>query len=370
MTTTSTAQGLTRGLETVTEDALFGVAAAGHPDEDALTGLGKRRADVYQAAVRGEPTTTLAPLRDWITELCVAAAPVCPPAWMPMAPLIESGLTLEGGARGMRALFTSKPSAKLVDQVRRLGAFAVRALVAVIAADGELDAEEQEMRSALVASLGLLPPDRHRLLFESPFTADELEIPDDLEPKQARDIVEGAYFAAAADGLDPLEERAIATLVNRLGVRPEDAEGARAQGRQLVEDQRDVGGAVVESIRYLLLDDPDRATALGQLAARLFLPHRYRLEPLSALQQRGTIILAHRWHLSRSAQAAVLASSWLAALHSDPSTARRVTLLLRHEDIARDLRADANGAFVRERLDRLVESQLQVAAIAAAREGE
>jgi hypothetical protein len=95
------------------------------------------------------------------------------------------------------------------------------------------------------------------------------------------------------------------------------------------------------------------------------LPQRHRLEPLSALHQKSAITLAGRWHLSRAAQGAVLAASWLAALHTDPSTSRRVTLLLRHEDIARDLRADANGALVRERLDRIVENQLQIAALAA-----
>jgi tellurite resistance protein len=369
MSTTSASEGLARGLAAVTEDALFGVAAAGHPDEDTLVGLGKRRADVYRAAVRGETRTTTAALREWMTELCAAAAPVCPPAWMPMAGLIGGGLTLEGGARGMRALFTSKPSAKATEQVRRLGAFCVRALVAVLAADGELDGEEQEMRAALVASLGLLPPDRHRLLFESPFLAEEVEIPEEIEAKQARDVVEGAFLGAAADGLDPREESAIATLANRLGVRPEDTEGARAAARQLVEDQRDVGAATVDAIRYVLVDDDEQGLALGQLAARLFLPHRYRLEPLSALHQKSTITLAHRWHLGRAAQAAVLAASWLAALHTDPSVSRRVILLLRHEDIARDLRADANGAFIRERLDRVVEGQLHLAALAAAREG-
>jgi tellurite resistance protein len=369
MSTTSASEALARGLAAVTEDALFGVAAVGHPDEDTLVGLAKRRADVYRAAVRGEPRTAITALREWMTELCAAAAPVCAPAWMPMSALVDGGLTLEGGARGMRALFTSKPSAKLTEQVRRLGAFAVRALVAVLMADGELDAEEQEMRAALVASLGLLPPDRHRLLFEPAFTVEELEIPDDIDPKQARDVVEGAFVAAAADGLDPREETVVVALANRLGVRPEDTEGARAAARQFVEDQRDVGAATVDAIRYVLVDDPEQGVALGQVAARLFLPHRYRLEPLSALHQKGTITLAHRWHLGRAAQGAVLAASWLAALHTDPSVSRRVTLLLRHEDIARDLRADANGAFIRERLDRVVEGQLHLAALAAAREG-
>jgi tellurite resistance protein len=356
---------LARGLFAVTEDALFAVAAAGHPDEDTLVALGKRRADAYRAAVRGESLTQVTTLREWLTELCTAAAPVCPPVWMPMSRLIEGGLTLEGGARGMRALFTSKPSAKTVEQVRRIGSFAVRALVTVLSADGELDTEEQESRAALVASLGLAAPERHRLLFEPPSAVEDLEIPEELEAKQGRDIVEGAFIAAAADGLDPREERAISALAQKLGVRPEDAETARSAARQFVDEQRDVGAAAVDAIRYVLVDTAADATLLAQVAARLFLPQRHRLEPLSALHQKSPITLANRWHLDRGGQAAVLAASWLAALHTDPSASRRVTLLLRHEDIARDLRADAGGALVRERLDRIVENQLQLAALAA-----
>jgi tellurite resistance protein len=283
---------------------------------------------------------------------------------MPMAPLIEAGLTLEGGARGMRALFTAKPSAKAVEHVRRVGGFCVRALVAVLSADGELDSEEQDLRAALVSSLGLLPPDQHRLLFESPYQVDELEIPDELETREAREVIEGAWIAAAGDGIDPREERVISALATKLGIRPEDMEAARAAARQFVEDQRDLGGAIIDAIRYVLVDEPDEATTLGKVAARLFLPHRYRHEPLAALHQRSTITLANRWHLNRTSQGGVLAAAWLAALHSDPKTSRRVTLLLRHEDVARDLHADGNGAFARERLDRIVESQLQLAALA------
>src|SRR5262249_2472329 len=154
------------------------------------------RADAYRAAVRGESLTLVTTLREWLTELCTAAAPVCPLVWMPMSRLIEGGLTLEGGARGMRALFTSKPSAKTVDQVRRIGSFAVRALVTVLSVDGELDAEEKESRAALVASFGLAAPERYRLLFERPVAVDDLEIPEELEAKQGREIVEGAFIAA------------------------------------------------------------------------------------------------------------------------------------------------------------------------------
>jgi tellurite resistance protein len=356
---------LVHGLAAVTEDALFAVAAAGEDDEDVLSGLGKRRGDVYENVIRGKERVHITTYREWMMGLAAAIAPVRPPRWMPMAELVSSGITVEGGARGVRALFTSKPSEKKIEHVRRVGALAVRALVAVLCADGPLDVDEEDLRAALVASFGLPEADEQKLLTEPAFAADELEIYGDLEAKLAREVVSGAWLAAAGDGIDPREERVIGTIAKKLGVRTEEVEAERTLARKTIDDQRDVGAAIVDAIRYVLVDEPEHAIALGKVAARLFLPRRHRLEPLSALHQRGTITLANRFHLGRTGQSAVLAASWLAVLHTDPSIARRVPLLLRHEDVARDLRADGTGAFVREKLDRIVESQLQVAALAA-----
>jgi tellurite resistance protein len=355
---------LVRGLQAVTEDVFFGVAAAGRDDEDTLTALVRRRADVYERIVSGGATAPVTSYREWMTGLAAAIAPVCPPQWMPMAELVAGGLTLEGGVRGVRALFTTKPSEKKVEQVREVGSFAVRVLGSILSADGELDADESDIIAALIASLGLAQEDAAGLLSQAPLAATDLEPPVDLEAKLARTVVAGAWRAAADDGIDPREDRAMTTLAARLGVRPEDVESARTDARKAVDEQRDVGAAVIDAVRYLLVDEPDHALLLGKVAARLFLPRRHRLEPLSALHQRGTITLANRYRLSRTGQETVLAASWLAALHTDPSTARRVPLLLRHEDIARDLRSDGTGAAVREKLDRIVESQLQLAVLA------
>jgi len=356
---------LVEGLEVVAEDALFGVAAAGEDDEDVLMGLGKRRAQIYEEVLRGSHREPITNYRQWMTELTAALAPVCPPAWMPMAELVDSGVTVEGGARGVRALFTSKPSEKKVEHVRRVGTLAVRTLVAVLSADGPLDPDEEDHRAALVASLGLPEEDERALLEEPAHPADKFEIYGNLDAKLAKEIVYGAWIAAFGDGLDPREERVVMTVGTKLSVPPEDIETARTEAKKAIDDQRDVGAAVVDAIRYVLVDEPEHAVSLGKVAARLFLPRRHRIEPLSALHQRSTITLANRYHLSRAGQSAVLAASWLAALHTDPSVARRVSILLRHEDVAKDLKADSSGALVREKLDRIVESQLQVAAIAA-----
>ena len=83
----------------------------------------------------------------------------------------SGGITVEGGARGVRALFTSKPSEKQVEHVKRVGALAVRTLVAVLSADGELDPDEEDLRAALVASLGLPDEDEQKLLKAGQMTA-------------------------------------------------------------------------------------------------------------------------------------------------------------------------------------------------------
>jgi tellurite resistance protein len=355
---------LVRGLRALTEDMLFGVAAAGRDDEDTLTGLARRRSDVYESIVAGQGAIPITDYRDWMAALTVAIAPICPPAWLPMSELVSGGLTLEGGVRGVRALFTTKPSEKKVEHVRQVGSFAVRILSTVLAADGELDADEADLITALAVSLGLPRDEERALLAEPPLAAAELEPPVDLDAKLARALIAGAWLAAANDGIDPREDRAMTTLATKLGVRAEDVESARTDARKAVDDQRDVGAAIIDAMRYLLVDEPDHALLLGKVAARLFLPRRHRLEPLSALHQRGTVTLASRYRLPRAGQDTVLAASWLAALHTDPSSARRVPLLLRHEDIARDLRADGAGAAVREKLDRIVESQLQLAVLA------
>ena len=53
--------------------------------------------------------------------------------------VVREKVTLEIGARGLRSLFSSKPSDKEVARVKRYGSLAVRVLRAVLAADGELD---------------------------------------------------------------------------------------------------------------------------------------------------------------------------------------------------------------------------------------
>src|SRR5687767_2154629 len=165
---------MVRGLQAVTEDIFFGVAAAGRDDEDTLTSLARRRSDVYENVLRGQSVVPLTDYRGWMTGLAAAIAPIRPPVWMPMSDLVSSGMTLEGGVRGVRALFTTKPSEKKIEHVHKVGSFAVRILGSILSADGELDADEFDLIAALCASLGLSKEEEQLLLGQPPVATAEL----------------------------------------------------------------------------------------------------------------------------------------------------------------------------------------------------
>src|SRR3954447_21824936 len=143
-------QVLARLVSTLAEDAMFGLSCGG--GTDVLEGLGKRRGEAYSAVLAGHRLNTMTgELDNWVVELTRAVAPIYPPTWMPMAEVIREKVTLEAGARGLRSLFSSTPSEKDVQRVKRLGTLAVRVLRAVFTADGALDPEEQRTIAGLVA---------------------------------------------------------------------------------------------------------------------------------------------------------------------------------------------------------------------------
>src|SRR5580693_6204905 len=122
------------------EEAIFGLSAALGNAHDALEDLVKRRKDAHQLALNGQRTLRMLDAFDaWVVEMARAMAPICPPSWLPMAEVLAEKVTLEVGARGLRSLFSSKPSDKDVVRVKRYGSLAVRTLRAVLAADGSLD---------------------------------------------------------------------------------------------------------------------------------------------------------------------------------------------------------------------------------------
>jgi hypothetical protein len=336
-------QALSRLVSTLAEDAIFALSAAARGHPAALEGLGKRRTDAYTAVLQGNRALKMTEDFDrWIVEMTRAIAPVAPPVWMPMSDVLAERVTLEGGARGLRAIFSSKPSEKDVQRVKRLGTLATRLLRAVFAADKMIDAEEARTISALIASFGLPESEAHSLQTEAPVPIEQLDIYGDLDGAVARALVAGAWHAAAWDAIDPREEAVVRTFANKIALPIDDLERLRAEAIHRVDARRVAGLAATDAVRYML---SDRTPGVGvQIAANvgtLMLPRRYREEALAQIGHGAPITLARRYtETSTEERMAIMGIAWAVAVYEDPSIARRALLRARHDRLAQDLGDD------------------------------
>lgn len=354
-------------LVVLCEDALFAIAGSARFEIDHLRALAQRRAGALRAAALGAPPEGLEAGERWLFSLCAAIAPISPPRWMPMADVIEAGLSLEHGARGMRSLFTNKPSEKEVNRVRSLGALAVRSLGAVLSATGTFHAEAHAIRATLIASLGLPIEDQRLLNTEPPVTAEAVEVPTGgvVDGKLARAIIRGGFYAAMGDGMDPREEQAVVTIARKLGLTTEDVNTCRGDARTVIDASKDFGDACVDAIRYLLEGDLAESERLAVAAARLTLPSIQRRDAITSINVGGPVTLGHKHTLDRKRREAVLGLSWVAAMRNNPTYARRAALAVRHNRVAADLGDEADAATIRAAIDRYMESELCAALEAA-----
>ncbi len=352
-------------LVTLCDDALFAVAATNRFELDHLRALTARRASALRASALGTPAAGLESWDAWQLTLCTAIAPVAPPRWLPLSDVIGS-LSLEHGARGVRSLFTSKPSDKEVARVRSLGAFAVRALGAVLSSAGAFNARARLLRSSLIASLGLPEEDQKTLNGEEPTAAEALDVPAAIDAKLGRAIVRGAFFAGMGDGMDPREETCVAEIARKVGVNAEDLQTARKEAKEMIDSSKDFGDACVDAIRYVLVGDEADSKLLSIAAARLTLPPKQRHDALTAIDVGGAVTLGKKHVLDRKQREAALAISWIAAARSNPSYGVRAELALRHNRVAADLGGEADGPEVRSVLDRYLETEIGAALVGAA----
>lgn len=334
---------LARLVGALAEDAMFALSCGG--GTSVLEGLGKRRGEAYAAILAGHRLNTMATETEaWTIELTRAMAPIHAPQWMPMADVVREKVTLEVGARGLRSLFSSKPSEKDVQRVRRLGTLATRVLRAVLVADAPMDAEEHRTVLALVASLGLPDADAQTLLNEHPVPVEQLDVYGDIEPAVSKALLRGAWLAAAQDQIDPREEHVVRVLGNKLGFPAMELEVLRNETVQRVDQRRLLGLAVIDAIRFVLVDRaPGHAVTLAAKAGTIVLPRRYRDEALAPIGHGTRVVLAKRYgQLSSDDREAALAIAWAAALYEDPSLARRALLRARHDRVAADFGGDGH----------------------------
>ncbi len=358
---------LSNALVVLCEDAFFAITATRHLSADNLRALARRRAPVVAGLGPDVRGGFMGSWETWITSLCTAIAPIAPPKWMPMADAVEQGLSLEHGARGVRSLFTSKPSEKEIMRVRTTGSFAVRVLGAVVSATGTFSGESALLRAAAVASLGLPEDDQRTLNGEAPIAADNLDVYSDVEPKVGRAIIKGAFQAAMGDGLDPREEEAILKLSTKLGISVEAVNEARTAAKLAIDQSKALGEACVDAIRYVLSDDAADAEKYGIAAARLVLPAVHRRDAITSLNVGGGVTLGKKHTLDRKEREAALALAWTAAISSDPTYARRVELALRLNRVGADFGGEDAAVDARSVVERHVDAEL--AQVAGLREG-
>ncbi len=336
---------LGRLVTALAEDAIFGLSTGG--GTDVLDGLGKRRGEAYSALLGGHRLNTMTGEFDnWVVELTRAVAPIFPPGWMPMAEVIREKVTLEVGARGLRSLFSSKPSDKDVQRVKRLGTLATRVLRAVFAADGPLDPEETRTIAGLIASLGLPDADAQALFAEQPVPVEQLDVYGDIEPAIAKAVLRGAWLASAWDSIDPREEHVVRVLGNKLAIAAMDLEVMRNEAVQRVDARRAAGLATVDAVRFVLSDRmPGHGITLAAKAGSLMIPRRYRDEALAQIGAGTKVTLAKRHpNLTADDRQTALAIAWAAAMYEDPTFARRALLRARHDRVAADFGEDGNRA--------------------------
>ena len=353
---------LAAALSLLCEDAFFAIAGAARLDADMLRSLASRRAIVIAGAARGVPTPGIDAWEPWVLALSTALAPISPPRWIPLADAVVSGLSLEHGARGLRSLFSSKPSEKDFARVRSLGATAVRCVTSVLGATGPLNAEADLLRLALLASLGLSDEARREIEAESPVPAETLDLHGDLDGKLARSIVRGCFLAARMDGTDAREEAAVHAIARKLGLTTETLVEAREEARQLGEAGKAFGDAAVDGVRWLLEGDAVEEGRFAMGAARLTLSAIQRHDAITSIHIGNPVLLGKRHKLDRKQREAVLALAWLGAVHANPTYIRRATLVGRGDELAADLGDDEAAADVRKTLDQHVELELQSAA--------
>jgi hypothetical protein len=335
-------------VSTLAEDTLFVLAG----DEGAISAppfdaLAKRRAETYSAALQGKPVASMLTSFDaWIVDLSRAMAPIAAPDWLPMGEVIRAKVTLEAGAHGLRSFFSSKPSDKDTLRVTRLGTLAVRLLRQVLEAEGTKNGDDTRMVGAFMASLGLPQETAASLLAEPPVPGLHLDVYGEIDPKILRAMLEGAWLAAAWDGLHPGEERVIRDFATKAGLALDVVEEARTAAMATVESKRLVGLATIDYVRAVLKDRvPGLGEGLPSRIGMLLLPRRYRDEGLATIRHDAPVILAKRYgKLTRDERTRVLGMTWAAALHEDPSMGRQALLRARFEHVAEDIESDGHEA--------------------------
>lgn len=253
---------------------LVAVACCREDFDRILEPFARRRAPLY-----AQPQSPLFGELYW-PGLAQSLAPVGPPQWMPMSSVIELGITLEGGAKGLRGLFTKAPSEKERKRVQKTATLAGRILEMVANADRSLSADEARLVAMAMNSFGLTAEELSHVRPGRTLTFEDLEIFGELDLKTRRALLRGAWQLAAAGTLDPARELAVRGVAARLELQHE-ADLSRSEVLQAQQRQTELAQVTIELARSasrLLTAEQARAALMHLLASVAPPPRRAELE--------------------------------------------------------------------------------------------
>lgn len=346
---------LSQALRVVSEDVIFATLAAEKADADLWAELAARRAEAYKAALGG--TAGHASDREGFTiTLSRALAPSLAPRFLPMHELADA-FGLAGGARGLKSLFSSKPSDKDRARVRNLALTASLVSASAMAANGELSAEERLFLRASAACFGLLPEEEMGVAAVGAEAPDKVSLPTEIDGKAARAMVKGAWLAAVQDGLDIPDEGVVAILANRLGVSMQESGALGAEVKTAGMARQAMARAAVEAMTVVSKDALPSVTPFAELITYLAVPAPFRGAVLAPIAT-GTAGAITAKSTDKHARTASLAIAWAAALADDPTITRRSVLAARHDQAAKALGAEDDGERTRHLVERHAEREI------------
>lgn len=350
-----------RCLSVLCQDLLFSTLAKEEADGDAWRDLAKRRLDAHRHAWNGDPMPSPQTLDDWAISLSRAHAPLSVPKFLPMHELSDA-ITLAGGSRGLKSLFSSKPSDKDVDRVRRLGGIAARMAASGMGANGTLTPDEHRLVRAFAATLGLGPDDEAPIAATQGGSAETIDLAGEIEPKMAKLLVRGAWGAALQDGLDVPDEGVIAVMANRIGMPMEESGALGTKVKEEGHERHVLAKSILELVAFVLRDELPRAAPYARAIADLLVPAPFRDATLTWFHGGTPPALPQTKPGGKSARQAMAAVAWAVAIESNPTMTRKAILAARLDAGAGALGAAEDAMKLRHEVELFVDAH--VAALA------
>jgi uncharacterized tellurite resistance protein B-like protein len=285
-----------------------------------LESFAKRRAPLYARPDLAPPG------RAYWPGIAAALAPIGPPSWMPMEAIVLSGNTLEGGARGLRGLFTREPSEKERKRVLRLATLAARIMQIIASADARMHENEAHLIEMAMNSFGLSPEERGKARIEGALSFETLEVGPDLEARTRRDLLRGAWQLALIETLDPATDVMVRGVAAALGLSA-DYDHVRTEVQTEQKKQTEVAQVAIELIRAAVQKLPIDGLApwLDHLVEAAVPPAR-RNELRGLASGNAPVLLDGFPKLDGDRRRQTLALAAATLIGPDPSVARAIVL--------------------------------------------